>query len=177
MFTELIKFSSVFGSKYKQKINAHLHSSQQTYRYTSCANMQIKIIIFRFGQILSRCFTILSRQCIHHRKGNFICYSLSTTIKPTEVFSKQNNVTFSVIYKREAKLQNTPNPICILLNNNSIYCCRPRSSKHTDTCNGWVGVFCNRSKRDKLGDLAASNRTSRYIFAKINVQTTILNLV
>ena len=128
MFTELIKFSSVFGSKYKQKINAHLHSNQQT--YTSCAKMQIKIIIFRFGQILSRCFTILSRQCIHHRKGNFICYSLSTTIKPTAVFSKQNNVTFSVIYKR-----------------------------------------------DKLGDLAASNRTSRYIFAKINVQTTILNLV
>ena len=128
MFTELIKFSSVFGSKYKQKINAHLHSNQQT--YTSCAIMQIKIIIFRFGQILSRCFTILSRQCIHHRKGNFICYSLSTTIKPTAVSSKQNNVTFSVIYKR-----------------------------------------------DKLGDLAASNRTSRYIFAKINVQTTILNLV
>ena len=128
MFTELIKFSSVFGSKYKQKINAHLHSNQQT--YTSRANMQIKIIIFRFGQILSRCFTILSRQCIHQRKGNFICYSLSTSIKPTAVFSKQNNVTFSVIYKR-----------------------------------------------DKLGDLAGSNRTSRYIFAKINVQTTILNLV
>ena len=131
MFTELIKFSSVFGSKYKQKINAHLHSNQQT--YTSCANMQIKIIIFRFGQILSTCFTILSRQCIHHRKGSFICYSLRTTIKPTAVFSKQNNMTFSVIYKR-----------------------------------------------DKLGDLAASNRTSRYIyifFAKINVQTTILNLV
>ena len=40
MFTELIKFSSVFGSKYKQKINAHLHSNQQT--YTSCANVQIK---------------------------------------------------------------------------------------------------------------------------------------
>ena len=68
---------------------------------TSCANMQIKIIIFRFGQILSRCFTLLSRQCIHHRKGNFISYSLSTTIKPTAVFSKQNNVTFSVIYKRD----------------------------------------------------------------------------
>ena len=44
-----------------------------------------------------------------------------------------------------AKLQNTPNLICILLNNNSIYCYIPRSSKHTDTCNGWVGVFCNRS--------------------------------
>ena len=124
---ELIKFSSVFGSKYKQKINAHLHSNQQTYK--SCANMQIKIIIFPFGQILSRCFTILSRQCIHHRKGNFICYSLSTTIKSTAVFSKQDNVTFSVIYKRAG------------------------------------------------GPAAASNRTSRYIFAKINVQTTILNLV
>ena len=44
-----------------------------------------------------------------------------------------------------AKLQNTPPLICISLNKNSIYCYIPRSSKHTDTCNGWVGVFCNRS--------------------------------
>ena len=46
----------------------------------------------------------------------------------------------------KAKLQNTPNLICILLNNNSIYCYIPRSSKHTDTCYGWAGVFCNRSE-------------------------------
>ena len=95
MVWELRKFLSCFGLKHKQIINVYLHRNQQT--YTSCANMQLKIIIFWFGQILSRCFTIFSRQCIHHRKGNFICYSLSTTIKPTAVFSKQNNVTFSLI--------------------------------------------------------------------------------
>ena len=46
-----------------------------------------------------------------------------------------------------AKLQNTPLRICVSLNRNSIYCYTriPRSSKHTDTCNGWAGVFCNRS--------------------------------
>ena len=44
-----------------------------------------------------------------------------------------------------AKLQNTPPLICISLNKNSIYSYIPRSSKHTDTCNGWTGVFCNRS--------------------------------
>ena len=43
------------------------------------------------------------------------------------------------------KLQNTPSLICISLNKNRIYCYIPRSSKHTDTCNGWAGVFCNRS--------------------------------
>ena len=44
-----------------------------------------------------------------------------------------------------AKLQNTPPLICISLNKNSIYCYIPHSSKHTDTCIGWAGVFCNRS--------------------------------
>ena len=44
-----------------------------------------------------------------------------------------------------AKLQNTPPLIRVSLNENSIYCYIPRSSKHTDTCNGWTGVFCNRS--------------------------------
>ena len=41
--------------------------------------------------------------------------------------------------------QNTPPLICISMKNNSIYCYLPRSSKHTDTCNGWAGIFCNRS--------------------------------
>ena len=45
-----------------------------------------------------------------------------------------------------AKLQNTTPLICISLNKNSIYCYIPRSLKHTDTCNGWAGVFCNRSE-------------------------------
>ena len=36
-----------------------------------------------------------------------------------------------------AKLQNTPPLICISLNKISTYCYIPRSSKHTDTCNGW----------------------------------------
>ena len=45
-----------------------------------------------------------------------------------------------------AKLQNTPPLICISLNKNSIYCYIPRSSKLTNTCNGWAGVFCNRSQ-------------------------------
>ena len=43
------------------------------------------------------------------------------------------------------KLQNTMPLICISLNKNSIYRYIPRSSKHTNICNGWAGVFCNRS--------------------------------
>ena len=50
----------------------------------------------------------------------------------------------------EAKLQYTPPLICISLNKNSIYCYIPRSSKHTDTCNGKAGVFCNRSQMEIL---------------------------
>ena len=45
-------------------------------------------------------------------------------------------------------MQNTPPPICISLNKNSIYCYTPRSSKHTNTCNGWARVFCNPSSLD-----------------------------
>ena len=48
--------------------------------------------------------------------------------------------------KISPQLQNTLSLICISLNKNSIYCYVPRSSKHIDTCNGWAGVFCNRSK-------------------------------
>ena len=57
-------------------------------------------------------------------------------------FSLTLESNFSII---SAKLQNTPPLICISLNKNSIYFCIPQSSKHTDTGNGWAGVFCNRS--------------------------------
>ena len=51
-----------------------------------------------------------------------------------------------------AKLQNTPNLICILLNNNSIYCYIPRSSKHTDTCK-WLGRGILQSLRSSGSDI------------------------
>ena len=67
----------------------------------------------------------------------------------TDVLSRKENwKAIRYHFFREyggAKLQNTPPLICISLNKNSIYCYIPRSSKHTDTCNGSTGVFCNRS--------------------------------
>lgn len=76
MIRELIKFWTFFDPKHKQIIifNAHLHGNQQT--YIICANMQIKIIIFRFGQISSGCLTTFSSQYIHHQKGYLISYKL-----------------------------------------------------------------------------------------------------
>ena len=52
--------------------------------------------------------------------------------------------------KEEAKLQNTQQLICISLNKKSNHCYMARSSKHTDTCNGWAGVFCNRSQETTI---------------------------
>ena len=74
-----------------------------------------------------------SLQCIHRR---LLAISASKEVE-----------SFYRAVQRAAKLQNTPPLICISLNKNSIYCYIPRSSKHTDTCNGWTGVFCNRSRR------------------------------
>ena len=50
------------------------------------------------------------------------------------------------VVQYSAKLQNTPPLACICtsMNKNSIYCYIPHSSKHTNTCNGWARVFCNR---------------------------------
>ena len=61
----------------------------------------------------------------------------------TLIYTSEFNSLFHHIVLR--KLQNTPPLICISLNKNSSYCYIPRSSKDTDTCNGWAGVFCNRS--------------------------------
>ena len=43
-------------------------------------------------------------------------------------------------------LKRIPRHICISWNKNSIYCYIPHSLKHTNTCNGWTRVFCNRAK-------------------------------
>lgn len=44
--------------------------------------------------------------------------------------------------KETAKLQNTPQLICNMLNDNSTYCFIPRSSKSSDTC--CLQVLLNR---------------------------------
>ena len=72
-----------------------------------------------------------------HNKSCLLWWPVSLSIR---IQTTLNHIRFVL-----AKLQNTPPLICISLNKNSIYCYIPRSSKHTDTCNGSTGVFCNRS--------------------------------
>ena len=60
-----------------------------------------------------------------------------------------------------------PGPvICISLNENSNYCYKPRSSKHTDTCK-WLGlVLCSRSRFNNSFGFGRTRRNEQVFHAR-----------
>ena len=86
------------------------------------------------------------RDFISHSLHSVVAWLQSETCLPCSKEKRSYNWPSKGFDERRGFiLANTPPLICISLNKNSSYCYIPRSSKDTDTCNGWAGVFFNRS--------------------------------